>query len=151
MPQSPLGSILGTVLSGRKLGADDLHAVATAAGQVFEGVMGRVFRGPSGAGMRMSVDEVRVHQAQHAYQPPPPPPPPEPPPKFDPRELAAARRQLGFDAGAVLAADMIAARRKKLARKHHPDLPGGSAAKMTAINAAADLLLAELEYARKAS
>ncbi len=39
---------------------------------------------------------------------------------------------------------MISDRRKALARKYHPDRPGGSTSKMQQINAAADLLIAQL-------
>lgn len=54
-----------------------------------------------------------------------------------------ARAELGFGVTEVLSEESIRDRRKKLARRHHPD-SGGSAAKMAAINNAADVLLAML-------
>jgi len=74
-----------------------------------------------------------------------PPPPPE-----DPRvaELAAvriaARQVLGFAPSDVLTEDIIKDRRRRLAKKYHPDLAGGSVEKMARVNDAADVLLAAL-------
>lgn len=59
------------------------------------------------------------------------------------REVAAARQVMGFAASEPLTEEVIAARKRLLAKKHHPDR-GGSAEKMAAINNAADVLMAAL-------
>lgn len=66
-----------------------------------------------------------------------------PPPREDPAvvEFKAAKRLLGFPESQPITADDVAARRKELARKYHPDRPGGSTEKMQKINAACDVLL----------
>lgn len=76
-----------------------------------------------------------------------PPPPPPPPPGPDPRiEIERRARQiLGFAAGDRPTVDEVKDRRRKLAKKYHPDLAGGSAAKMAAVNDAADVLIAAIE------
>lgn len=72
-----------------------------------------------------------------------------PPPRMDPQEqarreaVARARKTMGFTDAERLSEDAITDRRKRLARKHHPDL-GGSLERMTIINDAADVLLASL-------
>ncbi len=75
-------------------------------------------------------------------------PSPRPPPPPDPRVEArraelAARQVLGFAASEPLTADLIKDRKKRLARRYHPD-HGGSDAKMQGINAAADVLMESL-------
>ena len=63
-----------------------------------------------------------------------------------------ARRELGFHDTEPLTESTIKERQRKLARKYHPDLGGGSkekterlTRKMSAVNAAADVLLEALE------
>src|SRR5689334_6503059 len=78
-------------------------------------------------------------------RPPPPPPrddwrPPPPPP----RRGDNSREVLGFAATAALTKEQVKDRRRELAKQHHPDR-GGSVETMQRINAAADILLAELE------
>ena len=65
---------------------------------------------------------------------------PAPPP--DPRvgERREARQTMGFSPSDQLTEDIVKERKKLLARKHHPDR-GGSVERMSAINAAADVLL----------
>lgn len=70
----------------------------------------------------------------------PPPPPRRPPP--DP--TIEARRILGFDPTQKLTPELIAARKKALARLFHPDVEGGSVDAMARVNNAADVLLAKL-------
>jgi hypothetical protein len=70
--------------------------------------------------------------------PPRPPRPPPPPPGPDPRVA------LGFPPGARVTVEEVNRRRRELAVKFHPDKPGGSAAKMAEINAAADALLEQI-------
>jgi hypothetical protein len=70
--------------------------------------------------------------------PPPRPRPPPPPPGPDPRIV------LGFPPGSRVTVDEVARRRRELAVRFHPDKPGGSAAKMAEINAAADALLEQI-------
>jgi len=56
---------------------------------------------------------------------------------------AAARQVLGFGPTEALNVDMIKARHRQLAKKHHPDR-GGSNRKMETINLARDVLMVEL-------
>lgn len=74
---------------------------------------------------------------------PPPPPPRSPPPGPDPR--IKARQILGFAADERPTIEEIKDRRRRLAKKYHPDLAGGSAAKMAAVNDAADVMIAAIE------
>lgn len=66
----------------------------------------------------------------------------------DPGELyrlrREARRILGWAPDQVVTLDEVNKRRRELARKFHPDRSGGSVEKMQTINAAADVLVAEL-------
>jgi hypothetical protein len=84
------------------------------------------------------VNEARQRTQQRTKNPP------------DPRaaELKAARARarvtLGFPQTDKLTEALIKARQKELARKHHPDVKGGSTTKMQEINAAVDVLMAEL-------
>jgi hypothetical protein len=104
--------------------------------------------------------------AQANGQPPPPPPggfrpppgfrappgwpfqgfPGSPPPPPDPTiaERARARKLLGFAHDQPITLDMLQKRRRELARQHHPDR-GGSVTKMQAVNAACDVLEAQLK------
>jgi hypothetical protein len=61
------------------------------------------------------------------------------------RERMRARIALGFGPSDPLTDDTIKDRRRQLARRHHPDLKGGSSEKMKTINDAADVLLESLE------
>lgn len=54
------------------------------------------------------------------------------------------RTILGIRPDEIATADLIAARRRELAARHHPDVPGGSAERMAQINAAADAALREI-------
>lgn len=70
------------------------------------------------------------------------------PPQRDPDEQlqharSAARQVMGFMPREVLDADTIKTRHRELLKKHHPDR-GGSTQKMATINAARDVLMAEL-------
>ena len=57
------------------------------------------------------------------------------------REFRAAKLLLGFAESQPITADMVKERKKELARRYHPDRPGGSLEKMQEINAAVDVLL----------
>jgi hypothetical protein len=74
---------------------------------------------------------------------PPFPPPPDPRAEARRAELDA-RQVMGFAPREPLTQDQIKDRKKTLARRVHPDRPGGSHEKMRAVNAAADVLLASL-------
>jgi curved DNA-binding protein CbpA len=69
----------------------------------------------------------------------------------DPAELQRLRRAarviLGWAADQAITVELVNKRRRDLAKKFHPDRQGGSVEKMQEINAAADVLLAELEDA----
>lgn len=74
----------------------------------------------------------------------------EPPPPVDhdaealKAKRARARKILGIKPDVHLTAEMVKERKKTLAKKYHPDRPGGSAEKMALINDAADVLMASL-------
>ena len=71
----------------------------------------------------------------------PPPPPPDATLK---KKRLAARLTLGFAPSEPITLEIVQKRRRELARKYHPDRPGGSLAKMQTINNAADVLEAQL-------
>jgi len=75
-------------------------------------------------------------------RPRPPPPPPHPQEDLI-RARVAARQVMGFAPKEVLDAALIKKRHRILVAKHHPDR-GGSHKKMSAINAAKDILVAAL-------
>jgi hypothetical protein len=78
-------------------------------------------------------------RAQGARGRAPPPPPREKPPQgVDPRSI------LGFAPRETLTPEIVKKRYRELARKYHPDRPGGSTARMIEINAAVDQLLATM-------
>ena len=69
-------------------------------------------------------------------------PPPRAAPAPDP--TVAARMVMGFEPNEPLTAELVKARKRRLAEVFHPDRQGGSAAHMQRVNAAADVLLAKL-------
>lgn len=71
--------------------------------------------------------------------------PPPPDPKIEERKRA--RKVLGFAPNETITLEMIKKKRHALARKYHPDRPGGSVEKMKTINAAADVLEASVAQA----
>lgn len=85
------------------------------------------------------VEQLKQHKAQAGRQRP------QPAPQQDPKiaERIAARQTMGFQPSDQLTEEAIKDRKKLLARKHHPDR-GGSVERMSAINAAADVLLEAL-------
>jgi hypothetical protein len=64
-------------------------------------------------------------------------------PQEDPelRARVMARKVMGFAPTEQLTADKIRQRKRTLAQRYHPDLPGGSTEKMAMINDAADILM----------
>lgn len=68
-------------------------------------------------------------------------PPPDPEVERARREFAKAKQTLGFAPSEPITPDMVNDRKKQLAKRWHPDRPGGSLERMTEINAAADVLL----------
>lgn len=60
------------------------------------------------------------------------------------KALGRARAVMGFGAKDPLTEEVIKKRQRELARKHHPDMPGGSTEMMTKINNSADLLIESL-------
>jgi len=72
---------------------------------------------------------------------------PQGPPRRDPAAAARqARKILGFGPTEPITKEDVDKRRRKLARKYHPDLQGGSEEKMIAVNRAADFLVVALEH-----
>lgn len=70
----------------------------------------------------------------------PPPPPPPKPASLVPRALQI----LGFETMDGLTLERVKQRKQALAKVYHPDLPTGSAEQMRRVNAAADVIVAEL-------
>lgn len=95
------------------------------------------------------IDQVS-RKVPSAGAPPGVPPPrarsgPVPPPQRDPRRVINPYLVLGFQPGQPLTADLIKARRKKLATLYHPDQNGGDPEAMKMVNAAADMLLKKVQ------
>ena len=132
-PGDAIVDLFDSLLSGRKVSKKKFERAWDDVGQILHNAAPAGFQPPQG------------------FQPPPnwmprPAPPPGPPPR-DPaiveaeREFAAAKKVMGFADTQKITADDVRDRKKQLARKFHPDMPGGSAAKMAEINNAADVLL----------
>lgn len=133
-PGDAIADLIDSVISGRKVSKKKLERAWNDVGQILNNVApaGGPFTPPPG------------------FQPPPgwfpraapPPPPPEDPGIAEARRaFAAAKKVMGFADSQKITADDVRDRKKQLARKYHPDMPGGSAAKMAEINNAADVLL----------
>jgi len=140
---SPFASILDSLFRGRPLQAGAVEGATIAA---VERLIGRKLT-------NAELEQARTHGFAYfaAQRPPGSPPPPgqAPPPGYRNQEKAAAerarvigraRKTLGFTAREHLDRDIIKARHRDLARKHHPD-KGGSLERMQAINAAVATLL----------
>lgn len=82
--------------------------------------------------------------APRGAQPPPRPRQPPPPKPHPVDKIGPARVVMGFPANLKLTPELIKERRKQLALIFHPDR-GGSPDGMSKINAAADLILKDLE------
>lgn len=153
-PRSPTAVIadaINNLLAGKPI---NVEATIGAAENVFQQwAMGGGMAAGYHPSVRAGESENAAHrraQAGHAQEPPPfwwqaqgPGPRPAAP---DPKEqaLRQARQVLGFGPNEAPTEIEIKARKKQLARRYHPDYPGGSAAKMAKINGAADLLLESL-------
>jgi len=83
----------------------------------------------------------RAARAAQAKQARPPPPPPGP----DPAIMARCKFLLGWKPTQTVTVPDVNRRRRELAKKYHPDRPGGSVGKMAQINDAADRLITEIE------
>jgi len=75
---------------------------------------------------------------------PPPPPPVDLKAEKLARDLAHAKRVMGWNDHIRLSPTMIRDRHRELAKRYHPDRKGGSHEKMREINAAVDTLYASL-------
>lgn len=95
---------------------------------------------PPNTGRRAS-SQPRYRPGWAREEAPPPPPPSEQAEAA--RKVALARQILGFGPGEPITADVLRARHRELAKKHHPDR-GGSVTRMQEINAAADVIAASL-------
>lgn len=114
--------------------------------QVLDGLddlMG-MFQGQGMDDLRAQVEAHARARSPRPPQPPrqPPPPPRQPPPPRKPFG-PDPRIVLGFGPSDKLTVEVVKARHRELARKHHPDR-GGSVARMQEINAAVDSLLASM-------
>lgn len=131
-PASPLDGLFGLVddfISGRPINREKIAATVNDA-------------------IRNVVDG---HDVQWTWDPPAFPGAPRRrravPPAHPPDELAAKRAAiakakvaLGFAAGEPVTLEQIKKRQRELARRYHPDRPGGSLEKMQLVNSAVDLL-----------
>lgn len=147
---SRLGSVIGKLFRGHRITNDELGA-AFVDGLRMAGAVGGAAAaqgpvpGPNGPPRRSVADwayeQLRQRQAQqdaeqqHAQAKA----------KATADAVKKAKVELGWKAADTPSVEQINRRRRELARKHHPDRKGGSVAKMQSINAAADLLLAQLE------
>lgn len=147
-PHNPLGTIVDSLKNGRPITVAD--AVSAAADLLSTMLGGRPFVPPAapssnyrpGHGPPPSPDDWDPFSAWRQQRQ-------APPPRSSVSELtaqrAAARKVFGWANMYLLVdADELKARYRELAKKHHPDR-GGSAKKMAQVNAAMDVLTAELE------
>ena len=153
-PRNPLHVIADAMvnfLSGNPVNTD---ATIGAAETIFSqfGGMGTNYRPDVVAGASEDATHRREQAGWSNFRPTPPGAQPgrdrsawQPDPEAEERRRAvtAARRVMGF-ASEPLTVPVIAARKRQLAKRWHPDRPGGSVQKMAAINDAADVLLASL-------
>jgi hypothetical protein len=142
-PRDVIASALNNFLQGKPINVEQTVGAAESFFRQWA-MGGSVASGPFPG--QMSQDDVdrAVHDdGRHA--------PPRRPAAHDPElaaraaKLARAKRAFGFGDSHFTAAD-VKERRKKLARKHHPDV-GGDAAKMAKVNEYADILLASINAA----
>ena len=124
---SELVGALDRVLAGH--GRDPL---ATMLAGALNGILGRVL-GATQQRARSSPPPSSRQQPPQARRPAPPQDP-----------LVRAREILGFEPQERLTVELVQARKKALARVFHPDMAGGSEARMKLVNTAADALLAKL-------
>jgi hypothetical protein len=146
VPGQAAVDLLGDLLSGQKVSRDRvqdaINDLLGGAWQMGGGMAGGYYPEDDGAGVdtewtphNSGGPHDRRHH-RHASS-------------FDPEaaELAEARRRarivMGFAASERITLEQLRVTYKKLARKHHPDL-GGDREKMTQVNAANDVLEAEL-------
>lgn len=146
-PREVLGDLFGRFIAGRPMAPDDFQAAIGGAVRQVLSNLGVPVAGGMPAGSPFDFGDLRAH-AQERFRRAtgtvtPPPPGPDPEIQRRREAAAAARKTLGIAAQVELTKDVIKERQRKLARKHHPDR-GGSLERMQAINAAADILLAQL-------
>ncbi len=129
-PSEMLAGMLVDLLNGEAI---DRDAAVNAARQVFadwKTAQARARTVPGGWAPRPGPGSWRT--PQH-------PPPQQEDPEL--RARAMARKVMGFAPTEQLTADKIRQRKRTLAQRYHPDLPGGSTEKMAMINDAADILM----------
>lgn len=146
-----LFDMLGDFLAGKRINGRDAIGVAREIYEDWQSSMGGGYRPP------INEQDRTDHRQRDGQSAPNWPPGGQPgdgagarrrwrPPDPDAVRAAAyarARKVMGFAPDDVLTVEEVNARRKRLARKHHPDL-GGSTERMARINEAADLLLESL-------
>jgi len=142
--RNPIASLFDDLLSGRPIGVEK---VAQAINEVAWGIGGGY-----GANHELFEEDPYhpdtgefQHERDNRSRPPhervygvPPPPPNE---HLEKRiAIRNAKIVLGFAASEPVTLEQIKKRQRELARKYHPDVPGGSVDRMQQINAAVDLL-----------
>lgn len=118
-------------------------------GFIGQRIMDRIpphMRGPAqvAAHQAQAAARARAERAQQGQQQRPPPPPPAAEPNAAQR-LRDARTTMGFEFGDQISVEDVKNRKRELARVFHPDVNPKGAAHMKRVNAAADLLIADLE------
>ena len=148
-----VAEVINKTMRGERVTTPDLFG---ALGEIFGAMAGGAFS-PAGNPWQSGVDPEGFDDE--------PAPPPTPPPRARPRnpfddiaeaarrararpvdpnaakvaKIIDAKRTLGFEVREKLTLELVKARRRELAMKHHPDR-GGTVEAMQKINAAADLL-----------
>jgi len=135
-------------LQGQPINKDDTLGAVQEIFHQWSGTLGSAYHPTVGANER----ESSVHQRAQSGQTREPnwAPPPgaggrraEVDPEIA-RARAAARQVMGFSPSDILTEELIARRKRQLARRYHPDRQGGSVRKMAEVNNAADILVASL-------
>ncbi len=152
-PTEVVNDLFQTVIQGRPLSGQD---IAGAVGEIFgTWAMGGGIAPGYHPDVNPSDRESQVHQRRHRFDPPPnynwwpggggprAAAPPSPPVDEDEIARQRARQVMGFTSDETLDEATISARKRKLAKEHHPDR-GGRPEKMAEINDAADILMAAL-------
>jgi hypothetical protein len=144
-PAQRVSDLVTDFLQGKRLDQDEVMGVVQDVAQQWSGMAGE-YRPPIDARGRTDHQQ---HTRQDApwWQPRPGQGSRQAPPVDHQQEelrvaRLRARNTLGFAVGQRLTPDDVKQRKRELSKRNHPD-QGGSTAKMAAINAAADVLLAD--------
>jgi len=144
-PAQRVSDLVSDFLQGKRINQDEVMGVVQEVAQQWSGMAGD-FRPPIDGSGR--TDHHQNQRADQNWWTPRPGQGSRQAPSVDPQQeelrvaRLRARRVLGFTTNQSISVDEVKHRQRTLAKKNHPDL-GGSTQKMAAINAAADVLLAD--------